>query len=207
MNEERDLWRKFEDSVNLAGQNAAKIEGSIGQRLSLIRKMVFELGNYLYASYDCAWQERPFGDSFIAQQICAIESCEELKKSLYFLVHIQRRMRARQESIRNRKLKVTHKGSGVSAVPAMPLKSHKPPEFMENPAGLAEASATSLPLFDNGTPIKEEPIEIKEELINDHTEIKQGEPIPDVFCPSTGDFRPIDSSTFDSGPRFHKIRI
>ncbi|GMR52216.1 hypothetical protein PMAYCL1PPCAC_22411, partial [Pristionchus mayeri] len=47
-------------------------------------------------------------------------------------------------------------------------------------------------LFHNDTPIKEEPVEVKEEPIEDLNKIKLEEPIADMFCPSTGNARPID---------------
>ncbi|GMR49377.1 hypothetical protein PMAYCL1PPCAC_19572, partial [Pristionchus mayeri] len=54
------------------------------------------------------------------------------------------------------------------------------------------------------TPIKEEPTEFKEEPIEELNEIKMEEPLADVFCPSTGNSRPIDSTNLESNPKLLK---
>ncbi|GMS83556.1 hypothetical protein PENTCL1PPCAC_5731, partial [Pristionchus entomophagus] len=53
--------------------------------------------------------------------------------------------------------------------------------------------------------IKEEPVEIKEEPIDDYDDIKQEEPMVDVFCPTTGTSRPIDQSSFSSNYRMREL--
>ncbi|GMR38097.1 hypothetical protein PMAYCL1PPCAC_08292, partial [Pristionchus mayeri] len=42
--------------------------------------------------------------------------------------------------------------------------------------------------------IKEEPVNMKEELIEDFVEVKKEEPIFNIFCPSTGTSRPFEQS-------------
>ncbi|GMR30957.1 hypothetical protein PMAYCL1PPCAC_01152, partial [Pristionchus mayeri] len=66
-----------------------------------------------------------------------------------------------------------------------------------------------VPFFKNDQPddVKEEPMEIKEETIDEFSDLKQEEPIADIFCPSTGNSRPtnvlirtsIAKKTRDSG--------
>ncbi|GMR49386.1 hypothetical protein PMAYCL1PPCAC_19581, partial [Pristionchus mayeri] len=59
----------------------------------------------------------------------------------------------------------------------------------------SNSEAEDVQLFKNDQPyeIKEESMEIKEEPIDDFSDLKLEEPIADIFCPSTGSSRPIDA--------------
>ncbi|GMR49366.1 hypothetical protein PMAYCL1PPCAC_19561, partial [Pristionchus mayeri] len=96
--------------------------------------------------------------------------------------------------------KVIPKGWRVATKADKSLKAQKPPEFKENPQGFADDSAPIPPLFGNETPIKEEPIEFKEEPIDDLCQIKV-----EVFCPSTGNSRPIGLPIIEH-PFFYQIK-
>ncbi|GMR52240.1 hypothetical protein PMAYCL1PPCAC_22435, partial [Pristionchus mayeri] len=157
-----------------------------------ISQVVFELGSTLYADYDGSWEERTFGNSILDQQICAIEACNELQRSLGFLTHIQQLKRSHHLArIRKRKLAVRASISYLAFVAIRPANAQELPHANANAFVLREDSTQSLPLFSSNTPIKEEQMDIKDEPIE--VELKQEQPIADVFCPSTGNSRPIDS--------------
>ncbi|GMR52217.1 hypothetical protein PMAYCL1PPCAC_22412, partial [Pristionchus mayeri] len=81
--------------------------------------------------------------------------------------------------------KVIYNGFRVVTAADNPFNTRK--TIVVKQKALTEAGDSSRPqLFHNDTPIKDEPLEVKEEPIEDLNEIKMEEPIADVFCPSTG---------------------
>ncbi|GMR34509.1 hypothetical protein PMAYCL1PPCAC_04704, partial [Pristionchus mayeri] len=62
--------------------------------------------------------------------------------------------------------------------------------------GAEHSEPAEIPLFVNLKDVKQEPIEIKEEIEEPEVEL---EPIEDVFCPSTGSARPPTQNPFLSG--------
>ncbi|GMR49384.1 hypothetical protein PMAYCL1PPCAC_19579 [Pristionchus mayeri] len=80
-------------------------------------------------------------------------------------------------------------------------KSRPPNELIDssiNQAMTCGGMDETVPLFKNDQPkeIKEEPMEMKEEPIDEFTDIKQEEPVADLYCPSTGSSRPIETNRF-----------
>ncbi|GMR30960.1 hypothetical protein PMAYCL1PPCAC_01155, partial [Pristionchus mayeri] len=70
-------------------------------------------------------------------------------------------------------------------------------DFKKEPLEIEGSSETTLPLFENDAPIKEEFVEVKKESIGNFDFVKQEEPIADIYCPSTGKSRPIGYCKFN----------
>ncbi|GMR38105.1 hypothetical protein PMAYCL1PPCAC_08300, partial [Pristionchus mayeri] len=64
------------------------------------------------------------------------------------------------------------------------------------------------PLFKNDQPdeIKAKLEELKDEPVDEFPDIKQEEPMADIYCPSTGNSRPIDAIILPSSENTLNIR-
>ncbi|GMR31308.1 hypothetical protein PMAYCL1PPCAC_01503, partial [Pristionchus mayeri] len=71
----------------------------------------------------------------------------------------------------------------------------EPIEFKDEPIDEFADIKQEEPVLNPPYQMTEELIEIKEEPVDEFAEIKQEEPMTDIFCPSTGNSRPLHQTS------------
>ncbi|GMR57694.1 hypothetical protein PMAYCL1PPCAC_27889, partial [Pristionchus mayeri] len=177
------LWRRFEISIASVQRRTGMIDGFVGQHLNQMGNLMFELGNCLHTNFADSWEKRIGGKSIDMQQACAIEVFQELKRSLILIMDIQL---SKSNYVQHSSVKGMSNGSKAVIDADKQFNVQKPPDFNEGLPGIMKDLVASCLLFDNGAPIKEDPMVIKEDLFNELSDTKQEEPIADMKFPTTG---------------------
>ncbi|GMR57685.1 hypothetical protein PMAYCL1PPCAC_27880, partial [Pristionchus mayeri] len=176
------LWRRFEISIASVQRRTGMIDGFVGQHLNQTSKLMFELGNSFHTNFADSWEKRIGGKSIDMQQACAIEAFQELKRSLVLIMEIQL---SKSNHVQHSSVKGMSNGSKAVIDVDKPFDVQNPSNFNEGLSGIMKDLVASSLLFDNGAPIKEDPMVIKEDLLDELADSKQKEPIATMNCTTT----------------------
>ncbi|GMR38189.1 hypothetical protein PMAYCL1PPCAC_08384, partial [Pristionchus mayeri] len=171
-----DYFVKFNEAINDASELTRDVDGCVGERINAILDLMDNIASDI--TQDCKDAcDRRSGMSVISAQTLD-DVCREIRKAFGLLPQMLRRRMFEEREERNM--------TPINYLISQPIgQAMQSDEVVED-----------VPLFKNDQPneVKVEPVDVKEEPIDEFDDIKQEEPIADIYCPSTGISRPIDQT-------------
>ncbi|GMS83416.1 hypothetical protein PENTCL1PPCAC_5591, partial [Pristionchus entomophagus] len=194
---------KFSRSINAASQVTKDVEGIVGENITKIISSVSNLARHVYENWNDSWEERSGKKSLFEQQTSAAEACCNILDALEHLVNVIKSKKLEQNE-RMEQCKKIDKRRKIDVLELTVANKGNAKYQCEASTSSAVESNGDMhqALFKVGASL-EEPI--KDEPADDYTDIKQEEPIADVFCPSTGTSRPFDQMNFFSHQGMHRM--
>ncbi|GMR34521.1 hypothetical protein PMAYCL1PPCAC_04716, partial [Pristionchus mayeri] len=195
-----EVMDRFHQAITAAKSANYEVHGLIGDEIAQVAERLVSLSDAVYSKWSIAWTQRQGGKSIRYVQENAVAACRRLEDAMGALI-VLFTARIRDGEMANRMLVSTLSNEGRYQHGLGPPHQRRIPT--QGPAHTHYQDATPGPsreLFTSETPpnstapmkdeIKQEPMEIKEEPIDEEYADVKLEPEADMFCYTTGDSRP-----------------